>query len=51
MNTLLAMNDFDWFWTLTFDKEKIDRTDDQAVFNCYKKYINNLKHKYPNFIF
>lgn len=49
MNTLLAMNDFDWFWTLTFDKEKIDRTDDQAVFNCYKKYINNLKHKYPNF--
>jgi len=49
MNTLLEMNDFDWFWTLTFDKEKIDRTDDQAVFNCYKKYINNLKHKYPNF--
>lgn len=49
MNTLLAMNDFDWFWTLTFDKDKIDRTDDKVVFDCYKKYINNLKHKYPNF--
>ena len=49
MNMLLTMNDFDWFWTLTFDKEKIDRTDDQQVFECYKKYINNLKKKYPNF--
>jgi len=49
MNMLLAMNDFDWFWTLTFDKDKIDRTDDEQVFNCYKKYINNLSHKYPNF--
>lgn len=49
MNTLLAMNDFDWFCTLTFDKDKIDRTDDQAVYKCYAKYINNLNHKYPNF--
>ena len=49
MNMLLSMNDFDWFWTLTFDKEKIDRTNDEEVFNCYKKYIDNLKHKYPSF--
>ena len=28
MNMLLEMNDFDWFATLTFDKEKIDRTND-----------------------
>ncbi len=49
MNMLLSMNDFDWFWTLTFDKEKINRYDDQQVFNCYKKYIDNLKHKFPNF--
>ncbi len=47
MNMLLSMNDFDWFWTITFDKDKIDRTNDLAVFNCYKKYINNLKHKFP----
>ena len=49
MNMLLGMNDFDWFWTLTFDRERIDRTDDKQVFNCYKKYIDNIKHKYPSF--
>lgn len=49
INMILAMNDFDWFWTLTFDKDKINRFDDKQVFDCYKKYINNLSHKYPNF--
>lgn len=48
MNMLLSMNDFDWFWTLTFDNERINRYDDKQVFECYVKYINNLKHKYPN---
>ena len=47
MNMFLEMNDFDWFWTLTFDKEKIDRTNDLAVFNCYEKYINNIKKQFP----
>lgn len=49
VNMILEMNDFEWFWTLTFDKEKIDRTNDLQVFTCYKKYIHNLKVKYPNF--
>lgn len=49
MNMLLEMNDFDWFITLTFDKKKIDRTDDKKVFNAYKKYINTLKHKISTF--
>lgn len=49
MNMLLSMNDFDWFWTLTFDNERIDRYNDKQVFECYVKYINNLKHKYPKF--
>jgi len=49
MNMLLAMNDFDWFLTLTFDKNKIDRTNAEEVFNCYKKYINNIKKQFPNF--
>ncbi len=49
MNTLLAMNDFDWFLTLTFDRQKIDRTNAEAVFNCYVKYINNIKKKFPSF--
>ena len=47
MNMLLAMNDFDWFWTLTFDKDKIDRTNAEQVFKCYVKYINNLKKSCP----
>ena len=49
MNMLLKMNDFDWFWTLTFDKDKIDRTNDAEVFSCYKKYIKNLIRQFPNF--
>lgn len=49
MNMLLEMNDFDWFATLTFDKQKIERTNDEAVYNAYKKYINNIKHQFPNF--
>lgn len=49
MNMLLEMNDFDWFATLTFDKEKIDRTNDELVYEAYKKYINNTKHQFPTF--
>ena len=48
MNMLLEMNDFDWFCTLTFDKEKIDRSNDEAVFNAYKKYIDNTKKQFPS---
>lgn len=51
MNMLLNMNDFDWFWTITFDKNKIDRTDADAIFDCYKKYINNMKKQYPSFAY
>lgn len=49
MNMLLDMNDFDWFATLTFDKDKIDRTNDELVYQSYVKYINNVKHKHPSF--
>lgn len=48
MNMLLEMNDFDWFGTLTFDRQKIDRTNDEAVFNAYKCFIRALKYAYPN---
>lgn len=48
LNMLLEMNDFDWFATLTFDKEKIDRTNDELVYCAYVKYINNIKHQYPS---
>ena len=49
MNMLLEMNDFDWFATLTFDKEKIDRTNDELIYKAYQKYINNIKHQFPTF--
>ena len=48
MNMLLEMNDFDWFATLTFDKDKIDRTNDELVYKAYQRYINNIKHQFPN---
>ena len=49
LNMLLEMNDFDWFATLTFDKDKIDRTNDELVYRAYVKYINNIKHQFPSF--
>lgn len=48
VDMILNMNDFDWFLTLTFDKDKIDRTNDFLVFECYKKYIKNLIRRFPN---
>lgn len=49
LNMLLEMNDFDWFCTLTFDKTRIERTNDLQVYNAYKKYINNIKKQFPSF--
>lgn len=40
-----------FFGTLTFDKEKINRYDDAIVYSAYKKYIDNLKHQFPNLIY
>ena len=51
MNTILNMNDFDWFFTITFDKQKIDRTNESVVFDCYVKYVNNLKKQFPSFAY
>lgn len=47
MNMLLTMNEFHWFWTLTFDNEKINRYDDKKVFDCYERYIHNLSRQFP----
>lgn len=47
VDMILIMNDFDWFLTLTFDKDKIDRTNDFLVFECYKKYMDNIQKKFP----
>lgn len=48
LSSLLLMNTFDWFATLTFDGQRIDRTNDKLVYDAYVKYINNLTHRFPN---
>lgn len=45
---LCDCNDFEWFVTLTFDSEKIDRTDPEKTVACYEKWIMSLQHKCPD---
>lgn len=47
LKLLLGMNDFDWFCTLTFDNEKINRTSEEDIYNAYEKFINNIQHQFP----
>ena len=47
LKMILSMNKFDWFCTLTFDKDKIERTDDESVYIAYVKFINNIQHQFP----
>ena len=49
LNMLLDMNDFDWFVTLTFDPELVDRADSEAVYETYDRWVNLIKHQYPSF--
>lgn len=44
---LLLMNDFEWFCTLTFDKDKINRQNEDDIYEAYEKYINNIQHQFP----
>jgi hypothetical protein len=48
LNMLLEKNDFDWFCTLTFDNQKINRSDDKEVYKTYVKFINNIKHQFQS---
>ena len=48
---LFENNHFDWFCTLTFDDSRINRNDDNAVYDAYEKYINNISHMYPSFCY
>lgn len=47
LNEILDMNIFDWFVTLTFDKDRIDRTNENEVKRAYDKFIHNLSVQYP----
>lgn len=45
---LLFANVWEWFFTLTFDKQVIDRHNQNLVQEAYEKYIDNLKKQCPN---
>ncbi len=47
LGLLLECNDFDWFCTLTFDKDKIHRQSEEEVFGAYVKFIHNLGEQFP----
>ena len=48
LGMLLEMNKFDYFCTFTFDRLRIDRNNEKQVYDAYKKFANNLKHRFPN---
>ena len=45
---ILKNNDFDYFLTLTFDKRKVDRLNDDLTRKKFSKWCNNVKSKLPN---
>ncbi|WP_277294749.1 rolling circle replication-associated protein [Streptococcus hyointestinalis] len=42
-------NEFDMFWTLTFDDKKIDSTDYQKARQRVQKWLRNLRDRYGKF--
>lgn len=44
-------NNFDYFVTLTFDKEKIDRLDDNATRQKYTRWAESMRKKFPSMYF
>ncbi len=47
LKLLLEMNDFDWFCTLTFDNEKINRQSEEDIYKAYEKFIHNIQQQFP----
>jgi len=45
------MNEFNYFITLTFDKNKVDRLNDKAVLNCYKIFLKEIRKTCNTFRF
>lgn len=44
---ILSENDFDYFLTLTFDKRKIDRLNDDVTRKKFSQWANNTRKKFP----
>lgn len=47
MHMILDMNDFDWFATLTFNNNRVQRDDPEKVYEAYTKFIDLLKKECP----
>ena len=47
LHELLSMNDFDWFVTFTFDPERVNKYDDEAVYAAFFKYMDYITRKFP----
>jgi len=45
---ILKCNDFQYFVTLTFDKEKVERLNDNATRLSFSKWADNMKKQFPN---
>ena len=45
----ILCNNFKYFFTLTFDKSKIDRYDKELIFNYVQNWFKNQSRKYSNF--
>lgn len=45
---ILRCNDFDFFVTLTFDKSKIDRLDDNKTRKSFTQWVANIQRDLPN---
>ena len=44
-------NEFDFFVTLTFDAEKVDRFDDKKTKRKYTQWVNYVKKQFPDMFF
>lgn len=48
---ILKSNDFNFFVTLTFDKNKIDRLDDKKTRKEFAKFVKDLRRDFNNMIY
>lgn len=48
---ILQCNDFNFFVTLTFDKNKIDRLDDNKTRKAFTQWVANIQRDLPNLIY
>lgn len=44
-------NDFDFFVTITFDKEKVERLNDEATRRTFTKWANFVRKKFPSMFY